>query len=131
MGLLKKEGNKNIYDGFEEWLNSCLSEELPEGIAAVNFNLYEDGNNKWSAEIVGTESFDEEDDDWACDEIFDTRENPYAITCKGNWEDVLNIFKQCIQNYMEKGEYAEKLKKYEAVALGFTDGDLDIIYKRG
>lgn len=37
---------------------------------AVNFNLYENGNNQWSMELVGTSNFDAEYSDWACDEVF-------------------------------------------------------------
>ena len=40
-------------------------------VVAANFNIYEDSDDEWSVEIVGTGSFDEEDEDWECDEITD------------------------------------------------------------
>ena len=60
-----------MYDDFEKWVNNILENDIPEGVVAVAFNIYDDGDGNWSVEAVGTSSFDEEDDDWACDEITD------------------------------------------------------------
>lgn len=35
-----------------------------------------------------------------------------------------------IRKYLIDGKYSEELKKYEAIVVGFVDGDLEIIYKR-
>ena len=70
MGLFDKlKPNKNNKDFFE-WLDLILKNELNSEIKAINFNLYEDTDNKWSIELVGTFSFDRDNDDWACDEVF-------------------------------------------------------------
>ena len=39
--------------------------ELSSEIKAIIFNLYEDTDNKWSIELVGTFSFNTDNDDWA------------------------------------------------------------------
>ena len=39
---------------FFEWLDLILKNELNSEIKAINFNLYEDTDNKWSVELVGT-----------------------------------------------------------------------------
>ena len=129
MGLFDKFKKKKE-DKFETWLDDILKEKFSNDIKAVNFNLYEDENDKWSIELVGTSSFDENDDDWACDEVFTTRDNPYVLEMKGDWENIQKIFTDKIIDYLKKGKYADKLKQYKAVAIGFVDGDLNIIYKK-
>ena len=66
MGLFDKlkldKGNKDFF----VWLDSILKDELNNDVKAINFNLYEDADNKWSIELVGTFSFNKDDDDWAC-----------------------------------------------------------------
>lgn len=73
-----------MYHKIETWLNDVLEHKappkIPPVIRAFCFNLYEDSNDGWSMELVGTESFDPDDEDWACDEItdFGTREEPLS-----------------------------------------------------
>ena len=65
MGLLDRlKSNKNNKDFFE-WLDLLLKNELSSEIKAIIFNLYEDTDNKWSIELVGTFSFNKDNDDWA------------------------------------------------------------------
>ena len=37
------------------------------------FNIYEDGGNTFSIELIGAGSFDKGNSDWACDEVFTNR----------------------------------------------------------
>ena len=115
---------------FFEWLDAVLKVELPSEVKAINFNLYEDAENIWSVELVGTSEFDEKDDDWACCEVFSTRENPFAIEQEGDWQVVEEIFGEWISDYIANGKLSEKMKQYEAVGMGFVDGDLTILFKR-
>lgn len=117
----------NDYENFYNWLNNTLKEELPEDVVAINFNLYEDGNSNWSIEFVGTGSFDEEDPDWACDEIITNRETPFRIKCNDGWEKVLDIFNEYLKNYLKDGKFSENLMRYKAIGIGFVDGDITII----
>ncbi|MFR0960555.1 MAG: hypothetical protein ACLSGB_00145 [Dorea sp.] len=65
MGLLDRlKPNKNNKDFFE-WLDLILKNELNSEIKAIIFNLYEDTDNKCSIELVGTFSFNKDNDDWA------------------------------------------------------------------
>ena len=81
MGLLDRLKLNKTKDFFE-WLDLILKNELNSEIKAINFNLYEDTDNKWSVELVGTFSFDKDNDDWACDEVFTTRDQPFVIECE-------------------------------------------------
>ena len=65
MGLLDRLKLNKTKDFFE-WLDLILKNELNSEIKAINFNLYEDTDNKWSVELVGTFSFDKDNDDWTC-----------------------------------------------------------------
>ena len=76
MGLFKKFKKSKEDEAFFEWLDLILKADFPNEIKAINFNLYEDTENKWSIELIGTSVFDENDDDWACCEVFSTRDKP-------------------------------------------------------
>lgn len=117
---------KNI----EKWIDRVLEHNLPEQTTAITFNLYENENNQWSIEMVGTGSFDIEDSDWACDEVFDTRDDLQLWTQESKWEVILQEAADEIKEYLEKGKYSEKLKGYEGVGVGFVDGDITIVYQR-
>ena len=54
-----------MYQKIEKWIDKVLQQDFPDDVVAVMFNLYEDGDALYSMEVVGTESFDDEDEDWA------------------------------------------------------------------
>ena len=110
-------------------MDYLLKDELNSEIKAVNFNLYEDANNKWSIELVGTSSFDKNNDDWACDEVFTTRDNPFVIENESDWKSMEKVFIDLVNSYLNNGKYAYKLKQYQAIGVGFVDGDLHIVYE--
>ena len=117
---------------FERWLDKVLKKPLPSETVAVNFNLYEleerNGESCWSVELIGAEEFDEEDSDWACDEIFASERFDWKEAAE--WDEVLSKVTEQIRAYLENGKYAERLKAYQAVAVGFVDGDLNIVYQK-
>jgi hypothetical protein len=77
-----------MYERLSTWLDEVFSRTAPEGIVSVCFNLYEDGDDSWSMEVVGCSSFDSNDPDWACDEVtdFGTRDEPFEWTDDSIWE---------------------------------------------
>lgn len=131
MGFIFKKKAKTIpySDGFEKWLNEQMPKYNLDGVIAFNFNLYEDDGKKWSVELVGTNAFSENDSDWACCEVFATRDNPFTIEHSGDFKEVLSVFKNCVVKYLECGKYREQLKYKAGVGIGFVDGDLEIIFK--
>lgn len=128
MGLFDKF-KKTVYDGFSTWLDEQLSNQELDKVVGFCFNLYEDTDNRWSVELVGTSEFLEQDTDWACEELFATRENPYVIRYDGTFGQILEIFKKYAAEYLDKGTYKDKLKEKAGVGIGFVDGDLEILYK--
>ena len=118
------------YGSFCAWLDWVLSSEGVDQAAAFCFNLYEDGGGRWSLELVGTRRFSAAGSDWACEELFATRRHPFAIAHDGPWQEVLALARDLIARYLEAGAHRDVLKAKAAVALGFVDGDLDILYQR-
>ena len=119
-----------MYHKVEAWLNDILGQKIPSAVRAFCFNLYEDWNESWSIELVGTENFDVDDEDWACDEItdFGTREKPLSWKEEADWNEVLSEVSSALKQYLENGSCADILKSRAGVAVGFVDGNLEILY---
>ena len=136
MFFWKKKKEENYYkefdyNNFTSWLNEILKNPLPENTKGINFNLYEEENpNTYGIQFVATKSFDLNDDDWACDDIFSSDENMYFFTNKNNWEQILKEIELNIKDYLDKENESTVLKNYEGIGLGFVDGDLIILYKK-
>lgn len=130
MGLFNKFKKSKEDEAFFEWLDLILKADFPNEIKAFNFNLYEDTENKWSIELIGTSVFDENDDDWACCEVFSTRDKPFVIVRKSEWEEIEALYADWVNNYLNTGKYSYKLKQYQAVGIGFVDGELQILYNQ-
>ena len=120
-----------MYNRVQDWLDEVLKQDIPNEVAGFCFNLYEDGDCDWSMELVGTESFDEDDEDWACGEItdFGTRTKPLMWKSESEWEHVLEDSIFALKTYLENGKYAEALRGRSGVGVGFVDGNIEIVYK--
>ncbi|MBR0342770.1 MAG: hypothetical protein IJH64_11100 [Oscillospiraceae bacterium] len=121
-----------MYSEIESWLDNVLNTEIPDDTKGFIFNLYDDGDDNWSMEVVATSRFDENDPDWGCDEIddFGTRDEPFSWEEQAGWETIQDKCSEIIAEYLSNGEYSGVLKKAEGVGVGFVDGDLEIIYTR-
>ena len=119
-----------MYFEFEKWLDNILDKNMPLSGIAVNFNLYENDDSQWSIQVISSPEFDEDDPDWCCNEAFSTGEDLFTWKQDTGWEEIFDISCEMIRKYLSEGKYAEELKKYEGIATGFVDGDLEILYKR-
>lgn len=115
---------------FFSWLDGILLDEIPDEVVAINFNLYDDGNDKWSVEFVGAGSFDAGNSDWACDEIITSRDYPFIIYKSASWQEIQKLAEKYISSYINAGKFSDKLKSYAAVGVGFIDGDISIVYTK-
>ena len=107
MGIFNLFASPDLsYKEFEKWVDSSLNTELPKDVVAFCFNLYDDGNGQWSVELVGTSSFDKDDSDWACNEVFDTRNNPLKWKSKESWKKVLSSVRSHLETYLKNGKHA-------------------------
>jgi hypothetical protein len=111
---------------FNDWLDKIIITEKPSAeIAAYYFGLFETLNG-YEIYLVGSNDFDEDDDDWACNTDFEPKDKYLKLGQAGtNWEEILSETKQNIQNYMQKPNYKNSfLDKAKAIATGFDEGDL-------
>ena len=112
---------------FKKWLSNQMEKIAFEGIVAFNFNLYEEENEgSFSAQLVGCSRFDENDEDWACSVVFSSDEDLYRFN-SNDWEDALNEFIETLKEYLQNNPNSELLKSGKHIAVGFVDGDLEII----
>lgn len=125
--LFKKEKKSLTYSRFSEWLDTAMPNNIPAEVVAFCFNLYEDSGKTWTLELVGASTFDADNSDWACDEVFTTRDNPLTWHEDNHWKQVLSESEQIIKDYIEKGKYGKELKGRQGLAVGFVDGDLTLL----
>ena len=122
-----------MYQLVEAWIDSLNLSSIPENVVAFCFNLYDGCDNAhWSMELVGADSFDSENSDWACGEVtdFNSREMEFQWVNEGDWEAALAQMVSALKEYLDKGKYAPIFKEKAAVAVGFTDGDLEILFTK-
>ena len=129
-----------VYDEFSEWLDDQLCKDLPQEVVAFNFNLYEGLSDssecpvkQYHIELIGADCFDEDDEDWPCNEVFTTRDNLFIVERTKDimgWKKGLGFVTSLVTKYLQEGKYAGKLKSAVAVGIGFVDGDITILYHR-
>ena len=127
---------KEIYVEFESWLDSLLeNNKMPAETAAFNFNLYEESteDHVYSIQLIAADTFDSDDSDWACEEVWSSEENIFLVDTSDEqdtgWKYALQLITEMCSEYLENGKYKNVLCSTQAVGIGFVDGDIDIIYK--
>ncbi|WP_371367578.1 hypothetical protein SRRS_14630 [Sporomusa rhizae] len=48
----------NDFSIVSKWLDKILSQELPKGIIAFNFNIYEGSNGTYDVQLTGSDEFE-------------------------------------------------------------------------
>lgn len=127
---MRKRPNGVVYPGFEAWLDRVLRGALPAEVTAFVFNLYEH-DDSFAVQLAGCAEFDEENEEWAVNDIFSTGDDLFEIpriAVGDDWEAALAAAKMIITKYLAEGAEASRLKKSRAVAVGFVDGDLEVIH---
>ena len=114
------------------WIDNILDQEIPNTVVAFCFNLYEESDGSWAMELVGTDRFDLEDEDWACNELtdFGSRECLYNWEMECEWDEALEYMVKELSQYLENGKYSELLKSKDGVGVGFVDGNIEILHTK-
>ena len=121
---------------FMSWLTAALDSPIGKEVKAFAFNLYEpsgDPNVKFGIELIGAGIFDEDDSDWACEEVWEPETGgldiPVAYSSR-HWESCLAKVKALVARLLnEDSEVATKLKAVQGIGIGFVDGDLEVVWK--
>ncbi|MDX6766531.1 MAG: hypothetical protein SFU85_07050 [Candidatus Methylacidiphilales bacterium] len=118
-------------DTFAQWLDTSLSLSPPDQVNGFSFNLTNIQGDRFAIELIGASRFDEQDPDWACDELWQATPRQIEIPAGAlgtNWTDVLEGSKQLIARYLNSGKQNNILKAAEGIAVGFVDGDLIVAH---
>jgi hypothetical protein len=126
----------NFPEEFENWLASAFAVDVPDTVVAYSFNIFEidSSDAKYGIELIGASEFDADNMDWACDEAWVP--NPRALSiplafANGDWKACLVSAKQLVHRSLGSASRAStKIMTAEAVAIGFVDGDLELIWQR-
>lgn len=117
-----------LYSDFEKWLDSIFTSKLDSTVIALNFNIYETANS-YDIELIGSDEFDEEDEDWACNTVFSSN-TMFEIENNtfSNWESALEFISGLIKEYLNNGNNSNYIKSFKGIGVGFIDGDIYILY---
>ena len=121
-------------DSFKAWLRQSLDTVIPESVRAFSFNLYESGDDDspFGVDLIGSPHFDVEDGDWACEEVWEAtpRWLPIPATFSTNsWQMCLANVKALVLRALEDKAIGETFRAREGIAVGFVDGDLDLVWQ--
>lgn len=120
---------------FNEWFSASLAQSIPTSVKAISFNLFELPESpevKFGIELIGSSSFDENDPDWACNEVWEPRVRKISIPKNfsgSSWEQCLANVRALLLTCLSSEIAAEKLKSKLGVGLGFVDGDIEVLWQ--
>lgn len=110
------------------WINRIDDKEvIPKSVKAFNLGIIETEND-YQLYLVGTNNYDTENDDWACEEDFIPKEKYLSLGAdskKWNWQEIQSIVKNGIEEFI--GTRISPLTfvhKAEYLTTGFDDGEL-------
>lgn len=127
-----------FHEEFNNWLINAFNEDIPFNVKAFCFNLHYPADWEdviiYGVELIGAASYDKTDDDWACYEVWEPKQRelfiPISFSTK-NWETCQSKIKALIEECLcANNVLATQLKQYQAIAIGFVDGNLDLIWSK-
>ena len=112
----------------KEWILRVENQDPPsKEIKAFNFGLLETENG-YSSYLIGTKTYSEIDDDWACDEDYTPSERYLNIpkeNMPSGWAELQETFAQELIGIINSEELKSSfLSTAEFITTGFDDGEL-------
>lgn len=126
----------NIYEEFAHWLDDLLeNNDMPAETKAFCFNLYEESEEDhiYGVQLVAACEFDPDDKDgeWACEEVWSCEENIFTVDTSDEKdtgrEHAQALIREMAEEYLSGGGYKDIINGVKGTAIGFVDGDLEII----
>lgn len=114
---------------FNKWLDRLNeTEKVNEDIVAFNFGLFET-NEGYTIYLIGSKTFDPDDDDWALNIDFEPKDKYLAfdksLVKTKEWEEIQNVSANLITDYVNSDKFENSiLNNATAITTGFDDGDL-------
>ncbi|MDE6427281.1 MAG: hypothetical protein K2K89_14255 [Ruminococcus sp.] len=121
-----------IYSSFKEWLDNLLeNNDMPENTKAFNFNLYEEDDDVYSVQLIASDRFDLDDEEWAGYEVWSSEEDIFFVDASDEDNKSRQAFQKfitdMISDYIKQGAYGDVIS-FVPVGIGFVDGEIDILY---
>ncbi len=121
-----------MYSSFTEWLDNLLeNNDIPADTKAFNFNLYDEEGDVFGVQLIASDRFDPDGDEWACCEIWSSEEDVFFVDASDEDDKSPEAFEKFItdivSDYIRTGTYGDVLG-FVPVGIGFVDGDLNIIF---
>lgn len=125
-----------IYEEFAHWLDELLeNNDMPEDTKAFCINLYEESAEEhiFGVQLIASGSFDpyDKDGEWACEEVWSCEEDIFTVDTSDeegtDREHAQELIKEMAEEYLANGRYKDILSGACGIAIGFVDGDLEII----
>lgn len=122
---------------FRTWLDQSFAKGVPDEVKAFSFNLFEPARSqdvKYEIELIGSSDFDENSSEWLFEEVWEPEQRHLEIPMSfsgDDQEDCLIAMKELVRDYlMQESDSAKALRSRLAVAIGFVDGDLELLWMR-
>lgn len=98
---------------------------IPKEIIALNIGIYETANG-YCLYMTGSNYFDENDDDWACDAIYKPSDDCLCIPdVNMEWCSFFDKVKEVLANYLSSIKASpNSIFTGKIVTTGFDDGEL-------
>jgi len=126
------KASTKIKDDLFLWIDSVLSQDIPENTVAFHFNLYE-GSDSVHVQLMGTDSFEGGADYWPGEETFSTGEAIFEIpftSAGAEWPEWLEFSKQLVIAYIDSGGKSTVFRRSRGVGIGFVDGDMYVLWPK-
>lgn len=124
--LLQNALEKEIYG----WLSRIVRSERPSSsVIAYNIGLFKTVDG-YSAYVIGSEKYDDEDSDWACEEAFVPTDKYLMLPSSqfelGDWETAMREIVKAVKSVLGKPDMQSSFfVKAQALTVGFDSGDLE------
>ena len=117
-------------DLFYKWIDDAIASSPPSEIIAFNVNLYD---SPFRADLIGAASYDSNDTDWACEEDWEPKERFFEFPEELSnlpWEERLELVKSALNSLISSNRISSsRFRSSKALAVGFVDGELEIVYQ--
>lgn len=120
-----------VQQPFYNWISDVLR-DIPDETIAFVFNIYEE-EDVYLVDISGTTEYDADNENWTESINWDSGEEMFIIPkekFEGDWEEIHDLIAESLETLIdEETELSDTICDSKVVAVGFIDGDLEIVWQ--
>ena len=120
---------QNVETRIYDWLTAIDSKEtVPSEITAFNIGIFEQDEG-YSIYLTGSEEYDADGDDWACDVDFEPANKYLDLSGAGikamEWQEFQDMIVKIVSDYLDtSANTSTSVFAGRVVMVGFDDGQL-------